>query len=135
MAIPTVHLIYLTRYHPWFICRDDHRHIGNICNSIKPISVDGRDLRHSWSACLNRLVEPDRRRSSLSATYSVTGQKRHFGDDMAQYRTLFEGDGWPVLLSTRGRSLGLRDNQRSQGMQTDDAMIASSLAHQFVRLV
>ena len=84
---------------------------------------------------LNRLVEPDRRRSSLSATYSVTGQKRHFGDDMAQYRTLFEGDGWPVLLSTRGRSLRLRDNQRSQGMQTDDAMIASSLAHQFVRLV
>jgi hypothetical protein len=52
MAIPTVHLIYVTRYHPWFICRDDHRHIGNICNSIIPISGDGRDLRHSWSACL-----------------------------------------------------------------------------------
>jgi hypothetical protein len=44
-------------------------------------------------------------------------------------------DGWPVLPPTRGRSLRLRDNQRSQGMQTDDVMIASSLAHQFVRLV
>jgi hypothetical protein len=68
MVIPTVHLIYVTRYHPSFICRQPPPY-----RRYPPIRLDRSAVMAAIFVtlglpALNRLVEPDRQGSSLSAT-------------------------------------------------------------------